>query len=189
MSEGYVLVTCNNEEGLLKLKKMLQRILPDCVTYRQCLDDVILLTLKDSTKDVAILKASFSALLVDNDALDKALVIPCDSPVFYGYVNFVKSQSFDELFKVAKKHAEVYDESYDLIGFFDNETLKTIQVYIENNCSPLLSSYALFVHKNTVTYRVNSFIKKTGIHFDTFANQMFLYELISSHDANDQEMI
>ena len=189
MSEGYVILTCRNEEGLLKLKKMLQRILPDAVSYQTCMTDKVLLTLKDSTKDVAILKASFSALLIDNDALDKALVIPCDSSVFYPYVDFVHSQGFEELFKVAKTHPEVYDESYDLIGSFDNETLHTIQVYIENNCSPLLSTYALFVHKNTVTYRINSFIKKTQIHFETFANQMFLYELISSHDGNDQEMI
>jgi len=64
----------------------------------------------------------------------------------------------------------------------DKEILETVQVYIENNCSPLLSSYALFVHKNTVTYRLNIFIKKTGITLDTFANQMFLYGLINSHN-------
>jgi hypothetical protein len=189
VTKGYVLLKCSDEEGLFKLKKILQKILPDCVEYRMCSQDKVLLTLKDAAKDLSILKASFPALLVDNESLSNALVLPCDSPMFYSYLDFVPEQEFLELFKVAKKHPEVYDETYDLIGSFDNETLRTIQVYIENNCSPLLSSFALFVHKNTVTYRVNCFVRKTGIHLDSFANQMFLYELISSRDESKAEMI
>lgn len=189
MTKGYVLIDCSNSEGLLKLQKMLQKIISNPVEYTEVSENKILLTLKDSMKDVAILKASFSALLIDNEALSKALILPGNNSLFYSYLDFVSPDSIIEMFKVAKLHPEIFDETYDLIASFDKDTLNTIKVYIENDCSPLLSSYALFVHKNTVTYRVNCFIKKTGINLDTFANQMFLYELISSHDESNLEMI
>ncbi len=181
MTESYVICTCSSDNGLLKLERMLNKILPGDVSINRIDREKVLLTMKNGLHDQAVLKASYSALLVDNDSLDKALIIPSPSSIFYSYVDFVPSQQITELFKVAKTCAQVYDETYSLIASMDREILETVQVYIENNCSPLLSSYALFVHKNTVTYRINIFIKKTGISLDSFANQMFLYGLINSH--------
>ena len=186
--EGFILLTVDSEEGFQKLQKMLPRILTGGVSFKRMDKNLVLLSLNDSLRDVAIFKASFPALLVDNDFLNKDLVLPSNNSLFYSFLNLVDEHTCMDLFKVAKKHAEVYDELYDLVGNFDKETLHTILVYIENNCSPLLSSYALFVHKNTVTYRVNNFVKKTGIHLDNFANQMFLYQLIASREDPELEM-
>lgn len=181
MTEAYVICSCSSDTGLMKLERMINKILPGDVTINRIDSEKVLLTMKNGLHDQAVLKASYSAILVDNDALDKALIIPSPLPIFYSYLDFVSHQTITELFKVAKSCAQVYDETYNLVASLDREILETITVYIENNCSPQLSSYALFVHKNTVTYRINIFVKKTGITLESFANQMFLYDLINSH--------
>lgn len=180
--ESYIVLTCDSDAGYTKLEKMLNRILPNLFVIERIDEKTILLTLKDGLKSQAIFKASFSALLVDNESLNKALLIPSKNSMFYSYLDFAPDNECIELFKVAKNHQEVYYETYDLIASLDKEILDTVKVYIENSNSPLLSSYALFVHKNTVTYRLKMFVKKTGIQLDSFASQMFIYQLITSRD-------
>ncbi len=187
MTETYALLTCKSEEGQKRLERMLNRLFSSEFSITPVKEKgALLLKMKNGLSDQAILKASFPALAADNPDLDKGLFLPSPLPLFYNYLDLVPSQQILELFKVAKENPSVYYETYDLISGLDKEILETIQVYIENNCSPLLSSYALFVHKNTVTYRLNIFVKKTGITLNSFANQMFLYGLITSQ-ANLQE--
>ncbi|WP_209124330.1 CdaR family transcriptional regulator [Alkalihalobacillus sp. BA299] len=51
----------------------------------------------------------------------------------------------------------------------DKELIKTIQVYFKNNLNTSLAAKELFMHRNTLQYRIDKFIEKTGIdikHFD-----------------------
>lgn len=51
----------------------------------------------------------------------------------------------------------------------DKELIKTIQVYFKNNLNTTLAAKELFMHRNTLQYRIDKFIEKTGIdikHFD-----------------------
>lgn len=187
MINYYILLKCT-QNGIERLKKMLFKLMTETFEVRKISDEVFLLVLKDG-KDLAIFKASFSALTLDEASLFSALEIPSDSTIFYPYLDDVKKGEILPLFKVAKHDPDIYLETYHLLGNFDKETIETIQVYIEHNCSPLLASYALYVHKNTVTYRINAFTKKTGISLEPFSNQMFLYELIELNKSNEDSML
>lgn len=186
VSECYILISFDAEEGQPRLEKMLLRLLPNLFSIKKITSKNILLTLKD-VKDLSIFRASFPAVKIDNGYIHSALEIPCDNSLFYPFLDLVEKGCETQLFKVAKNHPQVYDETYDLICSLDRDTLETIHFYIENDCSPLLASYALFIHKNTVTYRVNMFVKKTGISLELFSNQMFVYQLLASHANEDGE--
>lgn len=186
MSDCYVLISFDDEMGQPRLERMLSRILGNPFEIRKISKDRFILTLKDF-KDLSIFRASFTALKIDNGYIHSALEIPCDNSIFYPYLDLVEKGCETQLFKVAKNNPQVYDETYDLICSMDKDTIETIHFYIENNCSPLLASYALFIHKNTVTYRVNTFVKRTGISLELFANQMFVYQLIASHGNEEYE--
>lgn len=186
MTDSYILLSYKSETGLARLERMCSKIIPNKYKINPLSDTMVLLVLNDGPVSTAIFKASFSALLVDNDDLSKALIIPCNNPIFYSYLELVKPQEIVELFKLAKDNKVIYYETYDLIASLDQEIIETLLVYLENNCSPLLSSYALYVHKNTVTYRINLFTKKTGLSLDSFANQMYLYGLITSREIEEE---
>ena len=186
MTETYALLSCRSDEGQARLEKMLNRLFtsPFTLTKYQ-FNNLLLLRMENGLTDSAILKASFPALSADNPDLQRGLLIPSNSSVFFSFLDLVPANKLLDLFTVAKTHPSVYYETYELIADLDKEILETVQVYIENNCSPLLSSYALFVHKNTVTYRLHLFKRKTGISLDSFADRMFVHGLITSRDDLD----
>ena len=186
MTETYALLKCKSDEGQARLERMLNRIFtgPFTITKYQ-LNDLILICMKNGLADSAILKASFPALSADNPDLERGLLIPSKSSVFFSFLELVPPNKLLDLFTVAKNNPSVYYETYELIADLDKEILETVQVYIENNCSPLLSSYALFVHKDTVTYRLHLFKRKTGISMDSFADRMFVHGLITSRNDLD----
>lgn len=185
MADSYVILSCENEAGYERLIRLTKRFIKSEFTSKRIGEEKILLHFYDGGQGISVLKASFTALLVDNPALSKALVIPNPSPIFYPYLDYVRQNSITELFKIAKYLPQIYDEAYDIIASLDRDMIDTLRLYIESGCSPQLASYALFVHKNTVTYRISHFVKQTGISLELFSNQMFIYDLINSRNEDD----
>ena len=50
----------------------------------------------------------------------------------------------------------------------DAETLQTIQVFFENNLNVSETSRKLFVHRNTLVYRLDKLQKSTGLDLRVF---------------------
>ncbi|HLU21115.1 MAG TPA: helix-turn-helix domain-containing protein [Bacillaceae bacterium] len=57
----------------------------------------------------------------------------------------------------------------------DKELLETIKVYIENQSNATLTAKQLFMHRNSLQYRIDKFIEKTGIDIKTFHGAFFGY--------------
>ena len=53
-----------------------------------------------------------------------------------------------------------------------------IQVYISTGLNGKLTSEILYVHRNTMIYRINQFIEKTNIDIRQIFNANFVYLLI-----------
>ena len=51
---------------------------------------------------------------------------------------------------------------------FDEETLNTINKFFENNLNVSETSRQLFVHRNTLVYRIEKLEKSTGLDIRTF---------------------
>ncbi|MEH7072452.1 PucR family transcriptional regulator [Neobacillus drentensis] len=58
----------------------------------------------------------------------------------------------------------------NIIGVFndDSEMYSTIKVFLENNLNASLTSKKLYIHRNTLQYRVDKFIDRTGIQLKDF---------------------
>lgn len=78
--------------------------------------------------------------------------------VFPAYMAFHLPEPVKE--KLTKPIMEVFQE--------DPEIFSTIKAFLENNLNASLTSKKLFIHRNTLQYRVDKFIEKTGIQLKDF---------------------
>ena len=57
-------------------------------------------------------------------------------------------------------------------GQIDQETLATIQTFFDNNLNVSETSRQLFIHRNTLVYRMEKLQKATGLDIRTFEDAM-----------------
>ncbi|MCI2068234.1 MAG: helix-turn-helix domain-containing protein [Bacilli bacterium] len=138
------------------------------------------LTLESEIKGLGIIQNSLST---ENERLGlsfKCLIVPFFNERFIHYLDFVDDNSAKYLFELGQAHPELYYENLDVLEDVDVETLNTIKTYIEAGNSPSSTALKLYIHRNTVTYRVNRFYRTTGLNLKSFPNAVFIYFLISS---------
>ncbi|MGG1685618.1 PucR family transcriptional regulator [Pseudalkalibacillus sp. NRS-1564] len=76
---------------------------------------------------------------------------------------------------------EASDESIDYLikaiepVQHDTELLKSIRIYLESNLNITLAAKQLYVHRNSLQYRVDKFIEKTGIDVKSFQGAVMVY--------------
>ena len=78
--------------------------------------------------------------------------------------------------KVYKDFSDVFLE--------DPELYVTIKVFLENNLNASMTAKKLYIHRNTLQYRIDKFIDKTGVQLKDFygAFTVFLSCLLFQHD-------
>lgn len=57
----------------------------------------------------------------------------------------------------------------------DEELLKTVQVFLESNSNTTLAAKKMYMHRNSLQYRVDKFIEKTGIDVKQFEGAIAVY--------------
>ncbi|WP_404449051.1 helix-turn-helix domain-containing protein [Sutcliffiella horikoshii] len=57
----------------------------------------------------------------------------------------------------------------------EKELLQSVKVYIENNMNVSLTAKKLFMHRNSLQYRIDKFIERTGIDIKNFQGAMAAY--------------
>ncbi|MFC0470617.1 PucR family transcriptional regulator [Halalkalibacter kiskunsagensis] len=57
----------------------------------------------------------------------------------------------------------------------DRDLIKSIKVYLDCNMNVSLAAKKLYLHRNTLQYRVDKFIEKTGIDIKHFGNAVSIY--------------
>lgn len=62
-----------------------------------------------------------------------------------------------------------------LEAFDDRELLTTIKVFLESNSNTSLAAKKLYVHRNTLQYRLDKFMEKTGINLKDFDSTVMVY--------------
>lgn len=139
---------------------------------------VFLLSLPDGQASLATFRASFDALVEDVDSIRKALVIPCNNPLLYSYIDEVEDGKLMYLFELDKTHPNFYDEMVPLLLGVKKSLLGSLKSYIENNCSARCAQNELYVHFNTVEYRMKKCMEQLQMNFELFPTRMFLYYLL-----------
>lgn len=93
------------------------------------------------------------------------------------FPSFAAAHLPDDIIKKAVK--ELLDVFTD-----DPELFSTIKVFLENNLNASLTAKKLYIHRNTLQYRIDKFVEKTGIQLKDFygAFTVFLACLIFEKD-------
>ncbi|WNB91469.1 helix-turn-helix domain-containing protein [Bacillus sp. NEB1478] len=69
----------------------------------------------------------------------------------------------------------------------DKETLSSIKVFVECNMNISLAAKKLYIHRNSLQYRVDKFFDKTGIDVKQFKNALTVYMAILSLEQNKDQ--
>mgnify|MGYP001770224862 FL=1 len=99
-----------------------------------------------------------------------------------------KAFTFSELLilqfihKKQKIHPKEFLSDYILEAFQDGELMKTIKVFIESNLNVTKTAKKLFMHRNSVQYRIDKFIEWTGIDVRQFCDAVAVYLLIRLYE-------
>ncbi|MFC3883827.1 PucR family transcriptional regulator [Bacillus songklensis] len=67
----------------------------------------------------------------------------------------------------------------------DEELLKTVKMYLECNLNVSLTSKKLYMHRNSLQYRIDKFIEKTGIDIKHFQGAVAAYLSILAKEAEE----
>lgn len=65
------------------------------------------------------------------------------------------------------------------IAQFGRDTIDSVLGFIENDMNASKASKALFMHRNTINYRLDNFILKSEINIRTFSGAFALYSLFN----------
>jgi sugar diacid utilization regulator len=189
MSNSFIYLKTGKEIESSKIQKLLTKILGKADYEVEGRDGIYRLTLSAGQKGQALLQSSFIAASEDLASTFKGLIVPMFSERFIPYIDLVEANSIKYLFEVGHNYEQVYNDNIDLLEGIDSYTLLTVKSYIESGNSPSLASLRLYVHRNTVTYRIDRFIQQTGIDLKAFPNSVFVYFLIVRCLAASQEDI
>ena len=64
-----------------------------------------------------------------------------------------------------------------LLSVSNSDVIHTVREFIENNMNSSLSAKKLFMHRNTLNYRIDNFIEATHINVKTFKGANAIYML------------
>lgn len=140
--------------------------------------DVIMLSFDSGLRGLVDFSSSLKAISEDLNIQIKCLHVPFFNSHFASLINYCKPNKLIHLFELDKTVKNFYKDMLDILSPFDEYTLKTVKAYIEMGRSPSMSSYQLFVHRNTVTYRIDRFSSTLNVDLSIFVNCVFIYNLI-----------
>ncbi|MCD8511165.1 MAG: helix-turn-helix domain-containing protein [Bacillus sp. (in: Bacteria)] len=69
----------------------------------------------------------------------------------------------------------------------DRTLLDSVKVYLECNLNTSLAAKKLYMHRNTLQYRVDKFIEKTSIDIKRFPNAVAVYFMFSVLETSRKE--
>ncbi|MBD8067743.1 PucR family transcriptional regulator [Bacillus sp. PS06] len=64
----------------------------------------------------------------------------------------------------------------------DKELLSTVKVFLESNLNVSLAAKKLYMHRNSLQYRIDKFIEKTGVDIKHFQGAITTYLAIINHE-------
>jgi len=173
-----------NEELLLFFKELNNNIKIE--TFE---DDIITLIDKDYYNEEPIDLESYYLLLVDDFDSEVTIFI---EPYLKDF--FPLGEEIKEFIHLLPHNVYYFEDVITYIVLKNNEMLKqrikeyilsnvkeevlhTVREFIENNMNSSLSAKKLYMHRNTLNYRIDNFIESTHINVKTFKGANAIYML------------
>lgn len=182
MSPVYLLLRGDAYARKESIEKLLQKLFKEKVEIRETPSGFYEITLAEGLLSQVVLQASYEAATQDFQGSLKAVIVPSLEGIFQKALPYAPNDKIVYLFEICREHPDLYLEGQTLLEKIDEETLLTVKTYIETERSPSLSALRLYVHRNTVSYRIERFEEKSGIALENWGNEMYVYELIKAYE-------
>lgn len=152
-------------------------------------NDIITLLDNDYFNEEPIDLESFQMLLIEDfDSMVTIIIEPYleeDFSLGNSLKGFIKDlphnvYNFDDIitFIVLKDNKELKEGVKQFIGNrVKAEVIHTVREFIENNMNSSLSAKKLYMHRNTLKYRIDNFVESTNINVKTFKGANAIYML------------
>lgn len=152
-------------------------------------NDVIIILDTDYYNEEPVDLESFQQLLIEDfDSMVTVIIEPyleADFPISVHLPTLIKelphnAYFFEDLitYVVLQNNQEMKQSIKDYISSKANsEVIHTVREFIENNMNSSVSAKKLFMHRNTLNYRVDNFIESTHINVKTFKGANAFYML------------
>lgn len=161
----------------------------DHITIESIEDDVITLFDGDYYNEEPVDLEEFYILLVDDFNGEVTVVIEPymeeDFSLQGSLKDFIKQLPhnvyyFEDIitYAVLKDNRSLKQEIIKYISSkANNEVIHTVREFIENNMNSSVSAKKLYMHRNTLNYRIDNFIEATKINVKTFKGANAIYML------------
>lgn len=90
-------------------------------------------------------------------------------------LHYIEAIPFIMLYDITEKEQQLIIESVLHKVKDDEELLKTVQVFLESNSNATLAAKKMYMHRNSLQYRIDKFIEKTGIDIKQFEGAISVY--------------
>lgn len=179
----YLLVSFEDGASLKSFQHLLEKLFPHSFALY---DYPPLLGLSlPGEKELAVLFASWGPYQNDAPGETQALIVPFLDGRFLPYLNRLPKGKLAYLAEESLGDSSFYESLLPILNGIDEETLLTVKHYIETSGSPSLSAVRLYVHHNTVSYRVPRFETKTRIDLSSYANSLFALSLLRAYERHN----
>ncbi|ASS73115.1 PucR family transcriptional regulator [Bacillus atrophaeus] len=84
-----------------------------------------------------------------------------------------------------EKLGELLHEEANLLFKNEPELKKTIKLFIENNSNVTLTSKKLHLHRNSLQYRIDKFIERSGIDIKTYKGALLAYFICLQNEVSE----
>lgn len=97
------------------------------------------------------------------------------------YCNVYDASSLIYYCFVTNQYDEVIEEFYSYFSKLDDEILESIYAYLDNNLNGQKTARELFLHRNTLNYRLNKFSFITGVDVRTTQSASLIHSYRIRH--------
>ncbi|MFN7249283.1 MAG: PucR family transcriptional regulator [Anaerobacillus sp.] len=163
-NEGVIVEYLTNEDLDAEVESLVDTIMTDFFVKLSIFEGSIFTNLEDAKQ---IFDWEKSAFLLGRRVLPKLAVIRKEQLIPYLLTYEVSKMTNTMLLNSISHLLE------------DKELLKTIKVFFESNLNTTLASKKLFMHRNSLQYRIDKFIERTGIDIKEFQQAAAIYMLIA----------
>ncbi len=99
--------------------------------------------------------------------------------------------TFDMIFPFLLLEAEkekletLLSKEAELLFGNESELRKTIKLFIENNSNVTLTAKKLHLHRNSLQYRIDKFIERSGIDIKTYKGALLAYFICLQSEVSE----
>lgn len=144
-------------------------------------NDLMLISVSDNDCFEQILQ-NFSLMYITDLLINiKVLIVPFFDGRFIKYLDYVEYDTVTifDVFVKNINNKKVIEDAKEIYSSFSKQNLDTITALIKCNMNALKAAEMLYLHRNSLNYRINKFIKETKIDIRNVNNIAFIKLLIS----------